>query len=290
MKPSLTLIAFLVFVLFSIQAEAQFLKKLKDKVEDRVEQTVINKTAEKASEKASKSMDKVFDPNISGASSGNGSAGTKVIPENIPASFGFQYQYRLTMSTDDGTLDIDYYLMPGASYVGTSFSQSGSTVFMILDGDSSISYMFINAEGNKFVSATKLEVNPFEDDDDVTIDEDMDFDELTMTNLPSRTFLGYECEGRLIENDNYSMTMYFTTDAPVSFDQVYKADDKRFPKSITNRLKQHEGALMMYFEYNLKKPPKNSKNKGTTMQRAKMECTLLEAEDIFFDTTQFKSF
>lgn len=279
------LIVFLVTAFCVNSLQAQFLKKLKDKVEQRVEDAVIEKTAQKATEKTENAMDRVFDLNLGGKSAG----GNKVNPENIPASFNFEYQYRLTMSTDDGTLDMDYLLMPGASYVGTSFSQSGSTIFMILDGESSINYMFISAEGNKFVSATKLDINPFEDDD-VVMDDEMNFDDLTMTVLPSKTFLGYECEGRLLENDEYSMTMYFTTDAPVSFDQVYKADDKRLPASIANRLKQHEGSLMMYFEYNLKNPPKKAKKKDNQMQSAKMECTLLEAKDIHFDTTQYKSF
>jgi hypothetical protein len=236
-------------------------------------------------------MDRIFDFKI-GDKSAKGMSGEKVKPENIPPTFDFQFQYTLSMTTEDGTMDMNYFLMPGANYIGTSFSQSGATMFMIIDGEKSIFYNFIDAEGQKIVSAFKLDVNPFDENEkDYPVEDDLgNLDDLTMTDLPPKTFLGYECEGRLIENEEYSMTMYFTTEAPVSFEQVFKGDDKRFPDSITKRLQQYEGALMMYLEYNLKNPPKKAKKKDKSMQNAKMECTLLEAKNFSFDTTEYQSF
>lgn len=47
---------------------------------------------------------------------------------------------------------------------------------------------------------------------------------------------------------------------------------------------------MMYFEYNLKNTSKKAEKKNSTMQGTKMECTLHEAENIFFDTTKKNHF
>lgn len=119
---------------FAQTAEAQFLKKLGDKiqkkVESAVEDVVVEKTADKASKATGKAMDKVFDINFEKSKSGK-----KITPKDIPASFEFEYLYRLTMTsatTGETAMDMDYYLKPGASYMGvkTGITQD---FFMVME-------------------------------------------------------------------------------------------------------------------------------------------------------------
>lgn len=270
MKTKLIVIAFLMSMLFTNDAEAQFLKKLKKKVEDQVEQTVINKTAEKASEKASKSMDKVLDPNF-----GGGKQGKKVKIENLPANFSFEYKYQLMLSTSQGDMKMDYLLKPGASYLGVSMDV-GPKMFMIIDGKQNLSYMFIDSNDNKICTATSLDIT--EDLDD----ELNDFDNYTITTLPNKTFLGYDCPGMQMENDDYVFIMYYTNEAPVSFKDVFKTDPDRIPVALRSHFKDNPNSLMMYMDM------KDKKNKGKKNTSGTMECTSLEKSDFDLSTAGYK--
>lgn len=250
-------------------AKAQFLDKLKNKVEKRVEQTVINKTADKAAQKTSKTMDKVFDPKL-----GGGKAGKKVTPQNVPASFEFEYLYRLTMTTKEGTMDIDYHLKPGATYLGSKIS-TGMEMFMVMDGHENITYMFMESGGNKIATATSVDLS------EVPEDDEFDMSSFTVTDLPNKTFLGYDCIGKKMENDDYTFTIYFTPDGPVSFNDVFPSNSDQFPPALRNQMQQYEGSLMMYMDMKDKKNKKKKNTSGT------MECTIIEKNNFNFSTTGY---
>lgn len=256
-------------MLFTNHAEAQFLKKLKKKVEDRVEQTVINKTAEKASEKASKSMDKVFDPNF-----GGGKQGKKVVPQNLPESFSFTYKYQMTMTTSEGDMKMNYLLKPEASYLGV-YMDVGPQMFIVMDGEENISYMFIDSNDNKICTATSLDIT-----DDLD-DELNDLNNYTITTLPNKTFLDYDCSGMQMENDDYVFIMYYTNEAPVSFNDVFKTDPDRIPAALRSHFKDNQNSLMMYMDM------KDKKNKGKKNTSGTMECTLLETTDYELSTAGY---
>lgn len=55
--------------------------------------------------------------------------------------------------------------------------------------------------------------------------------------------------------------MYINIGTGASFNQVFTANDQRFPNSIRNQLKQGKYDLMIYFEYNLKNLPKKTREK-----------------------------
>ncbi len=269
MKTPFKLFITVCFFVFSTTGQAQFLEKLKNKVEKRVEQTVINKTADKAAQKTSKTMDKVFDPQL-----GGGKKGKKVTPQNVPSTFEFDYQYRLTMTTKEGNLDIDYFLKPGATYMGSKVS-AGPEMFMVLDGHSNITYMFMESGGNKIATATLIDLS------DIPEDNEFDMSSFTITDLPNKTFLGYDCIGKKMENDDYTFIMYFTPDGPVSFNDVFPSNSDQFPPALRNQLQQYEGATMMFMDM------KDKKNKGKKNTSGTMECTLLEKTNFNFNTTGY---
>lgn len=266
MKTKLSLVAALIFMLFTTNSEAQFLKKLKKKVEDRVEQTVIDKTANKAAEKASKSMDKVFDPNL-----GGGKQGKKIIPENLPESFRFEYKYQMTMTTSEGDMKMTYFLKPGETYLGITMDV-GPKMFMVIDGEQNINYMFLDSKDTKICTATSLDISE-EIDDEIN-----DLSDYTITNLPNKTYLGFDCPGIQMENEDYVFIMYYTTEAEVSFNDVFKTDPDRIPVALRSHFKDNQNSLMMYMDM------KDKKNKGKKNTSGTMECTLLETIDYQLST------
>ncbi|MEY8869710.1 DUF4412 domain-containing protein [Gaetbulibacter sp. PBL-D1] len=255
-------------------SEAQFLKKLKKRVEEKVEQTVVEKTADKASEKASNSMDKIFDINLKNTQA----KGKKVDAKNVPDSYHFSYKYQMKMITSSGEMDVDYFLEPDATYMGMKMD-AGMPFFMVIDDDANATFMFMESGGNKVVTATSLEMN--EDLEDIEDIESPSLEDLTITDLPNKTFLGYDCIGKKFENDEYAFVSYFTVDAPVSFDQVFKSEMDRYPEPIKEQFKNYKGALLMHMEM-IDKTNKGKKNTSGTM-----ECVAIEALDYKFSTKDY---
>jgi hypothetical protein len=272
-KTSFISALFLVFLGNSIQA--QFLDKLKKSVEEKVEKVIIDKTSDKAAQKTDKTLDKVFDVKLGGDKQAK-----KITLENIPISFEFNYQYRLTITTAQGKnkMNMDYFLKPKATYMGTKVDQmTEQEVFMIMDGQANINYMFIESGDNKIVTATSI------DGDEIIVEnQDYNYDAYTFTDLHNKTFLGYNCKGKKMENNEYLFIMYFTNEAPISFNDVFKTDTDRMPEAIKNQFKEGENGTMMYMEM------KDKLNKGKKDKSGTMECTLMEAKSFTFNTTGYK--
>ncbi|MFD1614462.1 DUF4412 domain-containing protein [Gelatiniphilus marinus] len=274
MKRSRYIIFLLLVVGFTQTSEAQFLKKLKKRIEEKVEQTVVEKTAEKASEKASNSLDKIFDVNLNSPQA----KGKKVDAKNVPDSYQFSYRYQLKMTTSSGDMDIDYFLQPEATYMGMKMN-AGVPFFMVIDDDLNTTYMFMESGGNKVVTATSLDMNEnLEDIDDIKAPS---LENSTIKDLPNKTFLGYDCIGKKFENDAYAFVSYFTVDAPVSFDQVFKSEMDRYPEPIKEQFKNYKGALLMHMEM-IDKTNKGKKNTSGTMA-----CVAIEALDYKFSTKDY---
>ncbi len=270
MKTKMAIAGLMLSMVFVPTINAQFLSKLKKKVEQQVEQTVINKTANKAAEQASKGLDKVFDPQL-----GGGKRGKKITPQNLPSNFDFTYKYQLTLSTSKGNMKMDYLLKPGASYLGMKMDL-GSEMFMVMDGGENISYMFMESGGNKICTATSIDVA-----DD--LEEDIhNLESYTVTKLPNKTYIGFDCQGMQMENDDYTFIMYYTNEAEISFNDVFKADPDRIPSALKSHFNENQNALMMFMDM------KDKKNKGKKNTSGTMECTLLEPSNFDFNTSGYQ--
>ncbi|MBV2165878.1 MAG: hypothetical protein KUL76_05030 [Kaistella sp.] len=265
-----------VFLLFlGNLINAQFLDKLKKTVADKVERTIINKTAEKAAQKTDNTLDKVFDTNLN-----KNKQTQKVNPANVPSSFDFEYQYRLTFTTATSKtkLNMDYFLKPKATYMGVKMEQvKGQEVFMVMDGQTNINYMFIKAGENKMATASSINGDEIAGDT-----QDSNYEGYTFTDLPNRTFLGYNCKGKKMENSEYVFVLYFTDEAPVSFNDVFKMDTDRIPAAVKKQFSGGEKSTMMYMEMT------DKLNKGKKDRSGTMECTLLQPQKFTFSTAGYR--
>ena len=243
-----------VFLLFFIPtSQGQFLKKLQKRVEQKVENAVIEKTANKAAEKATKSMDKIFEGNPFGGGK------EKADPALVADSYDFTWKYSLKMSTKDGAMVFDYYLKPDASYFGFT-SEVMTNMFTVMDNNHKITAMFMESEGNNVGMVMQMPDIDLEDAKNTQ-------DQFDFQTLPEKTINGYLCKGVKATNDGYEMIMYFTDEAEVSFDDIYKNNNTKIPPQLKNYFNPDDKILMISMDMTDLKNKKNN---------AQMECVGLE--------------
>ena len=274
MKKKILLVAVILTSFGVTHSNAQFLKKLKKKVLEKTEDVIINKAADKVADKASdktgEAMDNLLNPDFGSLMN---PMGEKVDMSKLPASYKFDYRYAMKMSTQDGTIDMDYYLNKTEPYMGMK---------MFMGEDKNMSMSMVFDEGNKalityvngMAIATEMDLN-----EDIDEDEDM-YKDFTFKELPNRTFLGYDCIGREMENDEYKFTIYIAPDMEAGFGNMFKSKHANIPPSMQKFSKEYENGLMMYMEM-VDKKNKNKKNLTATM-----ECVAFEPTNLVINTRQ----
>lgn len=257
------LVLVVLFSMFFVQnTKAQFLKKLKKRIEQKVENTVIEKTSDKAAEKASNSLDKVFETNPFV----NGKGGTKVDPSEIPDTYSFSWKYSMKMTTKDGEITFDYFLEPGQPYFGFDMPTMDDqkvmgNMFMVMDNNIKATIMYMQSDKNSMMMVNGI---PDDIEFEETSDESANF---SYEILPDKKIMGYTCKGVKATNQEYEITIYATTDAPVSFNDIYKNKKSNIPEGLKKYFKDNEQSLMLEMEMIDKK--KNKMN-------ATMQCVGLE--------------
>lgn len=198
----------------------------------------------------------------------------------LPATYDFDYIYKLKMTHKKGDITFDYYLKEDAEYFGFDTSEmtkgnDDTKMFMVMDSKLKITAMFMEMMGKKIVQKTKLKASDLNSNDD-------DMSDFTYTEIDSKTINGYECEGYVSESEKMKITFYITDDVPVSFSQGFGSDTKNMPKGFnTSILKKYtENGLMMEMIYEDKKKSKNNMT---------MQCTSLEETSFSIDTTKYGS-
>lgn len=265
MKTRHILIVLGTFLAVNQTVEAQFLKKLQKRVEQKVENAVIEKTANKAAEKATKSMDKMFDINPFGGGK------EKADPNLVSDTYDFTWKYSLKMSTKDGEIVIDYYLKPDAPYFGFS-SATMENMFTVMDSDHKIIAMFMESKGNNIGMVTQMPDVNFEDAKEES-------DKFTFETLPEKTVNGYHCKGVKATSDDYEMVMYFTNEAEISFDDIYKNSKTKIPVQLKDYFDADDKVLMISMDMT---------DLTRKKQNAKMECIGLEEVKKMISKSDYK--
>lgn len=268
MNPKSLFIATIICCVFMQNVEAQFFKKLGDRVKQKVENTVVEKTANEAAEKTSKSMDKVFDSNPFAA--GNQA---KADPAVVAKKYDFSWKYSLKMtSKTEGEIVFDYYLKPDAPYFGFT-SATMQNMFTVMDNGNKVTVMFMQSQGNKVGMVTSMA-------DDLNLEETKDESaNFTFKHLPDKTINGYHCKGVQAVNDEFETQMYFTKEAEVSFDDIYKNQQTKIPVQLKDYFKPNERVLMISMDIKSLKDKKYD---------AHIECVGLEKVSKTFKKSDYK--
>ncbi|MHA7129505.1 hypothetical protein [Algoriphagus namhaensis] len=243
-------------------SHGQFLKDLKKRVEERAKEVVEYKTAEKAGQMTDNAMEKILNPNLDGFLKG-GAKGMSVDPSQLPDEYTFNYRYAMKMSTSAGEMQLEYYLNPDESYIGYKMDM-GMNFFSIIDEERRILVNYI--EGQAIATSMDLGL----DGEEMEEDYEVDYSTFTLTELPNREFLGYDCIGRQMENEEMKFIVYFATDMPANFDNVFKNTQGNLPPELQKFSEEYPGSLMMYMEM------EDKTNKGKKNASATMECVAFE--------------
>lgn len=242
------------FILFSItfgfgfvnSANAQFLNRLKNKVLERAEEVVVDKAADKAAEKTADAMDKVLNPNLEGLFN---LGGKTVDLSQLPEVYHFDYDYTLKMSAEGGDTRMSYLFNRSEPYIGIKTEVSPDMV-VILDSPKNT----IIIKSNETVIAREFNTDPELSDDE--IDDNLNY---TFSELPDRVFLGYNCKGFQMENEENKIIVYFAPDIDVRFANTGGQGLASMSKEMKAFAKKYENGLMMYMEMDdkLNKSKKN---------------------------------
>ena len=154
---------------------------------------------------------------------------------------------------------------------------------MFMGEDKNMNMSMVFDEGNKtlftyvngMAMATEMDLSDAVDEEDTDMYKDFTFKE-----LPNRQFLGYDCIGREMENDEYKFTIYIAPDMEAGFGNMFKSKHANIPPSMQKFSKEYENGLMMYMEM-VDKKSKKKKNSNATM-----ECVAFEPTNLVINTRQ----
>lgn len=269
MKKKILMIAVLLTSFGVSQSNAQFLKKLKQRALEKTEELVIGKASDKVANKAAEKTDDFMDELLNQDFGKLMTPGGKNVDmSKLPASYNFDYRYALKMTTQEGDIDFDYYLSKTEPYMGMKMNMGGD---MSIVFDEANKVVFTNVNG--MAIATEMDLSKAVDEEDKNMYNDYTFKE-----LPNREFLGYNCIGREMENDEYKFTIYIAPDMEAGFGNMFKSDHANIPPAMQKFSKEYENGLMMYMEM-VDKKNKKKKNSSVTM-----ECVAFEPTDLIIST------
>lgn len=243
-------------------AEAQLLKKLAERAEKAAERTILNR----ADKEVSKSTDKAIDGILSGSdkngtatdgTAGNGNAGPAILGGNlddVPDAYTFSYRATMRMISDDGEMDMLYWLEPDAAYFGSTVllgEQQSNVTVMDLERQSMV--MFMETGGQKMAMRMRGNQQVIDQYVQEAAGEDSP-DDVKLTPIAGKTILGYACKGFQMETDDGIAKVWVTEEAPVgSISGALYAD--RVPGGT---LGFGAEALFMEMEYIPKKKKKDA--------------------------------
>ncbi|NJX16397.1 hypothetical protein [Tamlana crocina] len=185
----------------------------------------------------------------------------KVKASDLPDSYDFDWQLQTEMvlnTKKKETMDMTFLIKKGAAYQGTNISSrenknAGNTT-MVFDSNLNTMVMFMDAQGSKF-----LQMFPVPDPGNSS----EKIDNYKISDLPSKTIIGYTCKGLQFEDDRYIMKIYHTTEAPITLSNFLNFGNQKkmdFPDIDPRIVKQFSNGLIMEMDMIDKKKSKNNVN------------------------------
>ncbi|MFP8488421.1 hypothetical protein ACKGJO_04915 [Gracilimonas sp. Q87] len=226
-----SVILVLMYSFMASTAEAQIWKKIKDKTKSKVEEKVSDKISEQLANAVVEKIDIQF--NSPNNPYGNSVRSEK--PENLPESYSFDWRFKMKI-TNAGMQDellFDYYLTSNGNYVGYEMPEADG-VFMVMDGNLKSTISYVEEEGNSIALTYSMP-----DEMTGTEDSEMEKEDLVITDLPSKTILGYNTQGKKIESDESTIIMYYTDEIDMNFSGMFpsfsnneKTPDYNYPQDM----------------------------------------------------------
>jgi hypothetical protein len=272
-KHVITICALLFFSLITTALHAQVLRELRNRTIERTIDKVIDRTAEKLAEKMAAAIMRMLEPNFEEWMKGTGRTIDHAL---LPEAYYFHYIYRLQITNREGTIEMEYYLNKNnLNYMGVRF-YSGAEMFMVMDNDLKANITYMNTGETPFAMA--MENKDIAADDEI-IDN---YEGYTFSELPDKEYLGYNCKGRQIENDDHKFIIYVAPNMPATMGNAFTPNTSELPPALASTASEFENGLMMFMEITDKKNQRRQNLSGT------MECIGYEVSEYTVINSQYK--
>ncbi|KAF2335738.1 hypothetical protein [Flavobacterium daemonense] len=238
-------------------------------------QAQIWQQIKKAAQQKGQGTGNVADQNVSMENAVLSYGKNKVDPSVVPSSYNFSWKYVMEIKTDEGkAMNANYLLEPNAAYFGMNISQGqGQDMFMIMDSKNSITVTAFGNGKEKMASASKMP------DYSGMAKKEGEKSKFIYKTLPNKTFLGYNCKGIQMTNDEYDIICYYTSEAKVSFGDMFKNQKGwKMPEGLSDYFKPEDRTLLMDMTM------KDLKSKKVTT----MKCLSLEKSAYTFNKSDYK--
>lgn len=199
----------------------------------------------------------------------------KVDPSAVPDSYSFSWKYIMEIKTDESkAMNANYFLEPNASYFAMNIDQGkGQNMMMIMDSKNNIAVTGFGDGKDKMATASKMP------DYSAMAKKEGEKSKYTIKTLPNKTFLGYNCKGIQMTNDEHDIICYYTSEAKVSFGDMFKNQKGwKMPDALVDYFKPEERTLLMDMTM------KDLKSKKVTT----MKCVGLEKSAYTFNKSDYK--
>ena len=209
--------------------------------------------------------------------------------EDLPPTYEFDWEYRLKMemiNQKQDPLNLVVFLRKNTKYQGISLENMKSggldEATMVFDLNINALVMFVESGGSKF-----LQIHPMQKPDKTG-----EIGELEIRELPDKTIMGYNNKGMEIENDEFIVQVYHTTEAPIEMSSLFNFSgpmDMNIPDIDPRLIKQFSEGLVTEMHYSDKKKPKNNVVlTGQSLNQVKTSINKSEYQNMSF-MGQFKS-
>ncbi|MFY0714656.1 hypothetical protein J1D01_13340 [Seonamhaeicola sp. NFXS20] len=185
----------------------------------------------------------------------------KVTANNLPEAYEFNWelQTQMTFNTKKKeTMELTFLIKEGANYQATRMrseeNKNMGLVTMLFDIDLKTMIMFMEAQGSKF-----LQIHPIPDPGKTK----ENIDKHKISNLPTKTIIGYNCKGLQFEDDRYVMKIYHTPEAGLKLANFLNFGTQKpsnFPDMDPRVVEQFSNGLIMEMDIIDKKKSKNNVN------------------------------
>lgn len=236
---------------------------------------ILKNALDKFSKKNQTAQNNADAQNVNMESAILGYGKNKVDPSVVPNSYDFSWKYIMEITANESKpMNAEYYLEPNKLYVAMNISQGkGQNMLMIMDSGNNITVTCFGDGKEKMATASKMP-----DYKDLAKKES-EKSKYTIKTLPNKTFLGYNCKGVQMTNDQYDIICYYTSEAKVSFGDMFKNQKNwKVPEELASYFKPDERILLMDMTM------KDMKSGKVTT----MKCKSLEKSAYTFNKADYK--
>ncbi|MEZ4796556.1 MAG: DUF4412 domain-containing protein [Flavobacteriaceae bacterium] len=286
---------FLIFMLsaFSTNAEAQFLKKLKQKAEevfmgktDKSQDSIFKNDTSKTmdSTEVNKRARGILDIMLSqtpkdvggGKDNNDMTAMGKPIPPpldnnvKLPESYKFSYQATIQVKSNKGTEQAEYLIEPNETYYAKKQKDKNYEEHVVYDNERSVEVHYAEVQGQKRHARKKMDI--FTKAKIVGAYKDAPNREVKPTG--EKKLLGFNCKGYEIKTDAGTTQIWVTNEAPAT---LYAAMFEKRAEAANSPFTKNTMIMEVNFTSN-----------ETADKSYQMLCTQLQPKTIVFNLNDYK--